>query len=79
MTSIEKIPKISVSGQNSIDLFPLFEKGLADKNVGISYLIVSIKFVFFKISKSPYPISSDSILSIEVAPNLKLLDKLETI
>ena len=45
---------------------PLFEKGLTDKNVGISYLIVIIKFFFSKFHTSP--ISSESrtspILSI---------------
>ena len=47
-TSIEKIPKISASGRNFLDpLPPSSKKGPTDKNVGISYLIVIIKFVFF--------------------------------
>ena len=50
---------------------PLFEKGPTDENVGISYLIVIIKFGFFK-PLPPPPISSESrtspIFTIEVAP-----------
>ena len=53
-TSIEKITKISVSGRNFLDpLPPLFEKGPTDENVGISYLIVIIKFGFFEIFNPP--------------------------
>ena len=33
---------------------PLFEKSPTDENVGISYLIVIIKFGFFEISTPPY-------------------------
>ena len=44
-TSIEKIPKISASGRNFPDLLPLYsKKGPTDENIGISYLIVIIKF-----------------------------------
>ena len=73
-TSIEKITKISASGRNFLDpLPPLFEKGPTDENVGISYLIVIIKFGFFEIFTPPPPISSESrtspIFTIEVAPN----------
>ena len=72
-TSIEKIPKISASGQNFLDpLPPSSKKGPTDENVGISYLIVIIKFGFFRVSNPSPPISSESrtspILSIEVAP-----------
>ena len=72
-TSIEKITKISAFGRNCLDPSPpLFEKGPTDENVGISYLIVIIKFVFFEIFTAPPPISSEGrtspILSIEVAP-----------
>ena len=42
-TSIEKIPKISAFGWN-------FLHPLHNDNIGILYLIVIIKFVFFKIS-----------------------------
>ena len=56
-TSIEKIPKISASGRNFLDPLPppSSKKGLTDKNVGILYLIVIIKFGFFKIS-TPHPL-----------------------
>ena len=69
-TSIEKITKISASGRNFLDpLPPLFEKS---PTVGISCLIVIIKFGFFRVSNPSPPISSESrtspILSIEVAP-----------
>ena len=47
-TSIEKIPKISASGRNFLDPSPpSSKKGPTDENVGISYLIVIIKFGFF--------------------------------
>ena len=48
-TSIEKIPKISASGQNFQDPLPppSSKKGPTDENVSILYLIVNIKFVFF--------------------------------
>ena len=53
-TSIEKITKISASGRNFLDPSPpLFEKGPTDGNVGISYLIVIIKFGFFEIFNPP--------------------------
>ena len=69
----EKIPKISASGRNFLDPLPSSKKGPTDENDGISYLIVIIKFVFFKISNPPSTISSESwfspILSIEVVPN----------
>ena len=54
----------------SIPLPPLFEKGPTDENVGISYLIVIIKFGFFEISNPPIsPESRTSpIFTIEVAP-----------
>ena len=52
---------------------PSSKKGPTDENVGISYLIVIIKFGFFRVSNPSPPISSESrtspILSIEVAPN----------
>ena len=49
-TSIEKITKISASGRNFLDpLPPSSKKGPTDENVGISYLIVIIKFGFFEI------------------------------
>ena len=55
-TSIEKIPKISASGRNYFDPLPhSLKKGSTDENVGISYLIVIVKFVFFKISTPPLP------------------------
>ena len=48
------------------------KKGPTDENVGISYLIVIVKFGFFKFSNPPSPISEKSrtspILLIEVAP-----------
>ena len=50
-TSIEKI---SASGRNFLDpLPPSSKKGPTDENVGISYLIVIIKFSFFVISPPP--------------------------
>ena len=65
-TSIEKSLKSSASGRNFLDPSPpLLE------NVGILYLIVIVKFSFFKFSNPP-PISEKSrtspILLIEVAP-----------
>ena len=52
---------------------PSLKKGPTDENVGISYLIVIIKFGFFKVSNPPPPISSESrtslILSIQGAPS----------
>ena len=69
-TSIEKIPKISASGRNFLDpLPPSSKKGPTDENVGISYLIVIIKFSFFKISTPPplFHLTSP-IFTIEVAP-----------
>ena len=79
-TSIEKIPKISATGQNFLNpLPPSSKKGPTDENVGISYLIVIIKFGFFRVSNPSPPISSESrtspILSIEVAPKEKLTFK----
>ena len=76
-TSIEKIPKISASGRNFLDpLPPSSKKGPTDENVGISYLIVIIKFGFFRVSNPSPPISSESrtspILSIEVAPKCRI-------
>ena len=45
--SVEKIPNISASGRNFLDpLPPSSKKGPTDENVGISYLIVIIKFGF---------------------------------
>ena len=73
-TSIEKIPKISASGQYFLDpSLPLFKKDPHDKNIGILYPIVIVKLsFFFKISDPPSLISSESrtslILLIEVAP-----------
>ena len=55
-TSIEKIPKISASGRNFLDpLPPSSKKGPTDENVGISYLIVIIKFGFFRVSNPSPP------------------------
>ena len=51
---------------------PSSKKGPTDENVGISYLVVIIKFGFLDISNPPPPISSESwtspIFTIEVAP-----------
>ena len=51
---------------------PLFGKGPYQRKVGISYLIIIIKFGFFRVSNPSPPTSSESrtspILSIEVAP-----------
>ena len=48
-TSIEKIPKISASGQNFLDPSPPYsKKEPTDKNVGILDLMVFVKFVFSK-------------------------------
>ena len=74
-TSIEKIPKISASGRDFLDpLPPSSKRGPTDENIGISYLIVILKFGFFETSVPSPPISSESrtspILSIEVAPKL---------
>ena len=81
-TSIEKIHKSSASGRNFLDpLPPSSKKGSTDENVGISYLIVIVKFGFFKISTPPSPISEKSrtspILLIEVAPKLFSFIKLK--
>ena len=58
---LKKIPKISASGRNFLDpLPPSSKKGPTDKNVGISYLIVIIKFGFFRVSNPSPPISSES-------------------
>ena len=55
-TSIEKTPKISASGRNFLDpLPPSSKKGPTDENVDISYLIVIIKFGFFRVS-NPSPL-----------------------
>ena len=55
-TSIEKITKISASGRNFLDpLPPSSKKGPTDENVGISYLIVIIKFGFFRVSNPSPP------------------------
>ena len=57
-TSIEKIPKISASGRNFLDPLPSppsSKKGPTDENVGISYLIVIIKFSFFRVSNPSPP------------------------
>ena len=40
--------KISTSGQNFLAP-PIFKKGPTEENVHISYLLVNIKFWFFKI------------------------------
>merc|ERR1711973_999143 len=56
-TSIEKIPKISASGRNFLDpLPPSSKKGPTDENVGILYLIVIIKFGFFRVSNPSPPL-----------------------
>ena len=56
-TSIEKIPKISASGRNFLDpLPPSLKKGPTDENVSISYLIVIIKFGFFRVSNPSPPL-----------------------
>ena len=76
-TSIEKSLKISASGRNFLHPSPPYsKKGHTDKNVGILYLIVIVKFGFFKISHPPSPILEKSqtspILLIEVAPDVKV-------
>ena len=49
-----KIPKISASDRNFLDsLPPLWKRALTNKNAGISYLIVIIKFGFFETSNPP--------------------------
>ena len=54
-TSIEKSLKSSASGRTFLDPSPPYsKKGPTDENVGISYLIVIVKFGFFKIS-TPLP------------------------
>ena len=50
--------KKSLKFQLLVEIFvdslpPSLKKGSTNKNVGISYLIVIIKFVFFKISNPP--------------------------
>ena len=66
-TSIEKI---SASGRKLLDP-PSSKKGPTNENVGISYLIVILKFGFFRYFNPP-PISPESqtspIFTIEVAP-----------
>ena len=47
----EKRFKIPASGQNFLD--PYSKKGPTDENVGISNLIVIVKFSFIKISNPP--------------------------
>ena len=53
-TSIEKIPKISASGQYFLDpSLPLFKKDPHDKNIGILYPIVIVKLSFFSKFQTP--------------------------
>ena len=73
VTSIEESLKISASGRNFLHPSPPYsKKGPTDKNVGILYLIVIIKFSFFEISTPPIsPESRTSpIFTNEVAPKL---------
>ena len=73
-TSIEKnLKNFSFwSGRNFLDpLPPSSKKGPTDENVGISYLIVIIKFGFFEISSPPpfhHKSRTSPIFTIEVAP-----------
>ena len=72
-TSIEKIPKISASGRNFLDLLPpLFEKGPYRRKRRYFVPNSNYKVRFFQSFKPLPPISSESrtspILSIEVAP-----------
>ena len=54
-TSIEKSLKSSASGRNFLDPSPPYsKKARTDENVGILYLIVIVKFVFFKISPKTF-------------------------